>query len=558
MNIKGMNKFLLVLIALAVVFFIIYSAFYVSVTLPLANQAEGHYIFSWPDAMANNYFIKQFALTNDFIKTEPLNVELNNVIHPRSTNVTFDGNIVPVSFLGMLIIYGWLTKFIGSYLIMFLTPLLASAMVLFFYGLIRRVFNDLIGFISALLLFGLASFWYYANLVMLPTILFIFLVISGLYFLIRIGDQVEYKYKYGFSILSGLLLSFAVITRLTEAIWIAIIVLVCFIFYRKKVELSQVLIFLVAGLVPLAILLIYNEQTYGSYFTIGYLNLSSGGAIMDRMPPELQVSGGMKIVTYLKLIFAPFGFYEKTILWNFGKYFVEFLLPYVVLCFVGGIVWLINAFKKQVTKNQVCFAVCSFLISVWLVLYYGSWEFVDLLVLENNTVGSSYVRYWLPLNILILPLIAYLLAESLKLKVYKWLKITLITVVIISLTTYSALIVYDSPGDGLVAQKKVIESYYVRAEKVNSFIENDSVIITDRADKLFFPRHQVAVFDLDYTVFSRLQTAINYKPIYYLTLRPETDINYINEKKIKSLNLQLNKFKQIDEQFNLYKLVSLD
>ena len=45
-------------------------------------------------------------------------------------------------------------------------------------------------------------------------------------------------------------------------------------------------------------------------------------------------------------------------------------------------------------------------ISVFFAIYYGSWEFTDKLTLHLNTLGISYVRYWLPIYLLSLPFVA--------------------------------------------------------------------------------------------------------------------------------------------------------
>lgn len=78
-------------------------------------------------------------------------------------------------------IFGTAFKFLGPIGILFLTPALASLSVFIIYRLFYRIFNDLdVSLVIALLLLPLAPWLFFANVVMLPTILFIFLLASGL------------------------------------------------------------------------------------------------------------------------------------------------------------------------------------------------------------------------------------------------------------------------------------------------------------------------------------------------------------------------------------------
>ena len=104
------KSYLTILVILAVIFGFVYCWFGGEVN-ELAHENNREMIFSWPDAMANNFFIGEFIANSDFVKDEVLNENLKNAIHPRSTNVV-NWNIVPMSFLGMLILFGMIGKLI--------------------------------------------------------------------------------------------------------------------------------------------------------------------------------------------------------------------------------------------------------------------------------------------------------------------------------------------------------------------------------------------------------------------------------------------------------------
>ncbi|MFH0779849.1 MAG: hypothetical protein V1928_03230 [Parcubacteria group bacterium] len=529
--------------------------------IPQTQSTSGQMIFNWPDETASNFFIRQYIETGHFFYNEPLNGILQGIAHPRSTNVV-GSNIVPTGFLGMIILYGWIGKLAGMDYILFLTPLLAALTPLFFYGLIKRIFNEAVGFISAILMFGLASFWYYANLSMLSNSVFLFLLFAGMYFFSK-----QKRSNYIYSVLSALFLGFALITRPIEFIWVGILVVVPFIFYHRKVSWKQILLFIIFSLIPLAILFYYNKSIYNEFFTVGYLRMNTDQALIDRLPSEFQVSGGSTLISYLKFIFVPFGFHPRVILSNFNKYFIQFLNVYFWLAIVGVIAWSIRYFiiksdkikslakeRIKLLKTEKAYLISAILAGAWLVFYYGNWLFVDPLVLKYNTIGSSYARYFCSAHILMLPLIAWVLFQIWKMRSSKILRYSLVSIILVGVTVYSASLVYLSPKDGLFAQKQVLEQYYAQFRKVSGLIGNGALIITDRADKVFFPQNKVVVFNGDYSIFPLLNKIVGKTPVYYFTMLPDKDIDYINKTKLTDLKMKFSEPQQIDAQFRLFRL----
>lgn len=542
------HKIVVTLLMLSVIFFVLYSGFNLTSIAPEARNYGGNMIFSWPDAMANNFFIQQFVKTGELAWEEPLNIALQGIVHPRSTNIV-DASIVPTGFLGMLIIYGWLGKILRSY-ILYLTPLVAVFSVWLFYAIIKKVFNDTVAFFTALLLFSLAPFWYYASQTMLATIPFVFFLLLGVFLISQIAETFSANKKTLFVALAGLSVGFALIIRPIEFIWVGLMLIIIAIFQWKEIKWHQILIFAMAAALPLFIMIFYNYQTYGEYFTLGYLKTNTIAPIFERLPGEFRVSGSSKVISLLKFIFIPFGFNPKVIALTFYNYFIKFLWPFILFFVLGLIVWL----KNKSEKIQRVYFVSGIMAGAWLIFYYGNWLFIDKLVLKNNVIGSSYARYWLPLYILILPVIAYFFFWLRRQKFSCYLISILIAIFISGLFIFSAYYVLAAPGDGLLAQREVTRVYYDQAKKVDALVEKNAIIISDRADKLFFPQRQTIVFDLNYAIFPILKKVVNAVPFYYLTLMPDKDINYINERKIANLGLKFDSPRQIDEQFRLFRL----
>ncbi len=208
---------------LCFIFFLIYS--YTTIKIHIPNYLElKHLIFNWPDANANYFFANIFAKFNILNSLEPLNILTNDLIHTRSINV-YNGSLVPITFLPSIIIFGLFFKFLGSFGILFLTPLLASLTGYIIYRLSYLIFKDLnLSFLISLFLLSLGPWIFFANMVMLPTVLFIFLLSLG--FLL-------YRKNY---ILGSTLISLAIIVRPTEIIWILTLIIIILLFNRKKIK----------------------------------------------------------------------------------------------------------------------------------------------------------------------------------------------------------------------------------------------------------------------------------------------------------------------------------
>jgi hypothetical protein len=546
------KSYLTILVILAIIFGFVYCWFGGEMN-DFATANDGQRIFSWPDAMANNFFVGEYIEKTDFVKDEVMNEKLQNAIHPRSTNVV-NSNIVPMSFLGMLIVFGWIGKLTTAGAVMYLTPILSSVAVLFFYGIVRRVFNKKIGFISAVLLFTLSAFVYYANLSMLHTGLFLFLIMGAVYFYIRQSDFVNGKAQLKFSMLCGLFFGLALITRSIEYFWIGIIVVLPLLFYFRKVKWQQVVSFLIFVMIPFGILGYYNYQIYGEIFTLGYFQMGESADLLNRVPSEFAITEGDSVVkNYVKLFFAPFGFSLKNIVVNFSNYLVNFLWPYVLLFSAGAVLVIDQIRRHKFQKKVLVYFLISFLVSVYLILYYGSWEFIDPLVLKNNIIGSSYIRYWLPIYILMLPVVGFFLFKVNSVKANKYLRYSLIGAILIYLSLFSFNQVYLTKGDGLFAQRAVIEGYYDTASRVNEIIEDDAIVVTNRHDKLFWPERQVIMFNLDYSVFERIANAGVESPFYYFSIMPDCDIEYMN-KQIEEYGIEIVEPSVIRDEMRLFSI----
>ena len=528
------RKYNLIIAILAGAFFFVYS--YLSSSVWLSEWfGFKQIIFNWPDSNANFCFARVLSQQGTLAVFEPLNQLTDNLLHTRSINV-FDSHLVPVTFLPGIVIFALAGKIFGTAGILFLTPLLASLTVYMVYRLSYHVFKDLnLSLITALLLLPLGPWLYFANIVMLPTIMFIFLVVAGF-----LGLSVSLQRNHwAWWLISSALLSLAIVVRPTEIVWLGIISLIVLYWNRSKIDYKKILACLLVFVVIVLTALYLNKLIYGAYLASGYFNLQSG---------EQGFSG--QGTNYFKLLLAPFGFDIKQIFYNFGKYFIKLnWFPFIFAIF-GFVLLAIKRFKEKKDTVWCKYHKLNFLIFVLILIYYGSWDIADPLVKNLNTISISYVRYFLPLYILILPLAAYTILFITKKNKF------ISGGLILALAIFSWHLAFYSPNDGLLATKSNLESYRWQYQQVHKIVEDDAIIMTDRSDKVFFPAYRVIVPQGDLPLWSRVSNIIDTQSIYYFSNKSEEEINKIRPE-ANSNGIAILDPIEFDDGFKLYKIIRL-
>ncbi|MEK9158435.1 MAG: hypothetical protein AAB673_00325, partial [Patescibacteria group bacterium] len=127
-------------------------------------------------------------------------------------------------------------------------------------------------------------------------------------------------------------------------------------------------------------------------------------------------------------------------------------------------------------------------VSIYLLTYYGSWLFYDNLN-QQFSIGSSHVRYFLPIFVLALPLVAGFL-------LWLWgrgpIVKSAVAILFLVMSTTAYLSVF-AQFEGLSTVKNTVKAYQIWQERVYSLTEKDAVILTRYADKYIFPGRRVIV-----------------------------------------------------------------
>lgn len=512
-----------ILIIFAILFFALYSFNVWSLWLPNLSSF-GHIIFNWPDANANYFFAKVYAESGTFMYPEYLNYISENLLHTRSINV-YNANLVPMTFLPSLYVFGLFFKFLGDANVLWATPFLASLSAIIFYNLAKDIFKDKqLSFIMALLFMALAPWLYFANMVMLPTVLFIFLLLLSWKLFSLYFQKIDFVYWS----LASVFLSLAILVRPTEFIWVLASTLLLFYFNKNRISFFLLIFAAIVFANFLYMALYLNNITYGNYLSVGYQNLQTGD-----LPTEL-LDSKLNFLSFIKLMIMPFGFNFKLILSNFYNYFVEIIWPYLIFASVG-FYYLVIKIKNKNNNHDIWkkYFVATNIIFIFVLLYYASWDLADPVVKNLNKISISYIRYFMPLYILTIPLTAYGI-KRLFFKEKNLLSSTIVYFMVFLIATVSIRIAFFSPNDGLLKNRQNIIEYYYQYEDVSKIVKKNAVIISDRSDKVFFPVYKVVVPQGDLPLWPRVANLIKESEVYYYTNKTDNALILTKEKALDS------------------------
>ncbi|MEK7189464.1 MAG: hypothetical protein AAB666_00595 [Patescibacteria group bacterium] len=473
------------LAVLGAVFFVVYLYLY----LPSAPKCPNYLILNQPDESINYFFIRELALNNRFGLPEPLAGITASQVHPRSTTVV-NGAIVPIGFPGVIVFFGLLTKLLVkifgidnfNLFAIVMTPLLAAVTPLFFYGFLRRVWDEKVAWLSSVLLFFLPPWWYYASRPFQHNTLLMFLIVVGLYFYTRChserlpdrqaGSEESLFQTSLMTFLSGLCFGLAIYVRPSEIVWLAALGIYGLVMARKVWSWREYF-FCGVGLVLTAILFFTTQIAfYGFAFASGYVRPTIDGA-------GGIITAGPQGIGLIKAMFLPFGLHFGAIARNFYAYFFKLFGAWSLLALAGA--FLLIKFKKNLS-----YFLTYIFGSIYLLIFYGSWQFFDNLLREPS-IGTSYVRYFLLIYVFGLPFLSFFL-------LWLWQKkyiFKIVTVILFMALAINSLGAVFAPLEGLSAVKATVARYGEWQEKIYSLTENNAVIVTRYADKYLFPGRKI-------------------------------------------------------------------
>lgn len=584
--------------------------FVLAVTFFIGAASYNHYTqkdnfikWSSPDETANYHFAKLFGQEKKLSIFEKNNLLVSDVMHPRSFRSDL-GEMKPVSFPGILLIYGGIVSLTSYEILPYITPAFAAIGLIFYYLLINRLFGRRNALMSTLLLACFPVYIYFSAHSMFHNILFIVFLIIGFYYAVLAGQEKSEKTnfltynwrmigwkKIIYPALAGLFFGLAIITRTSELLWLGPVLFLIWLINIKNLGFTKLIIilaFIGAGMLPA---FYWNQILYGSPINTGYpemnqslVNIASAGTGLVKSAIISEPSYIQGLFDKLKDNIFHFGFHPRESLRTFFYYFPVMFYWIFWPAAIGAILFL-QGWRRWSAK-EYAYLVSSAVFSVILILYYGSWDFHDNPNPTSFTIGNSYTRYWLPIYLAAIPLASLFIlrfsraiypyapeAKNLtklnldnswrsKLiyhgRIRKNLFCAAICTIFISYTIIVSLnFALLEPEEGLVAQSVKQTSAKADFDQVMSLTEPNSVIITRYHDKLFFPERKVIVGLFDDQEMNRQYAKLEeILPIYYYNFSlGQKDIDYLNNGRLKEIGLQIKKVKMINESFTLYKLV---
>ncbi|MDO8261272.1 MAG: glycosyltransferase family 39 protein [Candidatus Magasanikbacteria bacterium] len=565
----------------ALVFFVAFLFFCGTAGYNYLTHRDGMVKWAAPDENANYVFTKLFAETGKLQIFEKYNLIADDIIVPRSFR-SDQGNIKPMSFLGIILIYGWIGKLIGVGVIPYLTPFFGALGIVFLYFAFKKIFHPNNALISTLLLAVFPPYIYYSARSMFHNVLFISLMIIALNFILEMAGKDKGWKRLFSSALAGIFFGLGVATRTSELMWLLPVLLFIWLANFLRVNIFRLFVFVLFFVITMLPFLYQNNILYGSYFSGGYVEMNKSISTLTSASTALVSTSAIghwqeakEFITKIKDTIFYFGFHPrqsvKMLYYYFAKMFWWIFWPGFL-----GLLILLAQYKKMRKRHWVYLG-AGFVLSTILILYYGSWEFHDNPDPKSFTIGNSYTRYWLPIYIFTLPLVSLfimkLTAGILKIlsKIINFsyqqkflspafrsslfLGATRAIIVILAMFISLQFVLIGS-DEGLVFTLGRQKNAKAEVREVLSLTENDSVIITKYHDKLLFPERKVI-----YGLFDNDEMLVRYKrlseilPLYYYSFTfPAKDMEFLNTKRLPPFGLKIEAVKQVTGDFTLYRM----
>jgi 4-amino-4-deoxy-L-arabinose transferase-like glycosyltransferase len=576
----------LIVTLLALVFFIATSSF------NYFTQDKNYTKWTSPDETANYFFSKRLSQTGQLAYFDPAAVLGDNIVIPRSLR-SDSGWVKPVSFLGIILTYGNIGAVFGAGVIPYLTPFFGAIGIIVFYLLVSSIFkNKRIGLISAFLLATFPVYVYYSVRSMFHNVLFMVYLLIGVYlFTFLLGEKKsgniwrELKDKFVTfrlkrerviqmicAFFSGVFVGLAIITRTSELLWLLPVFIIVWLFYARRIGFIKLILFFAGLFLALLPVAYWNSILYQASFHGGYneMNrsldtLSQASTVVVKSTFQGQINKYRDYFNTVTHNIFYFGFNPTQSIAMFHHYVLE-MFPVLVWIGALGILLLLIQNIKHFQKKYLVYILAWAVLSIILVFYYGSWRFNDNPDPTHFTIGNSYTRYWLPMYLMLLPIVSYaivcttrailLINSKTPARIRKILAAGMQGVIVLGIAFISITFVLFGSEEGLAYLFYNNLSERANAEQVFALTKPEGIIITQYYDKFFFPERRIIMGKLpNDEILTAVAKLVDKYPVYYYNFYlNDKDVQYLNERKFLPYGLEMKLVKKINAKFGLYQL----
>ncbi|MEY4723066.1 MAG: hypothetical protein RLZZ324_579 [Candidatus Parcubacteria bacterium] len=505
------------------------------------------HIASSPDENAVRVYAERFSSSGLLYLADPIAMFAPDRIVPRAVRMVHD-LAVPVGFIGLPVIYGGIAAATGTAALPFMTPVLALLAVAAWGALVARFFGARMGWAAAVLLAVQPVWWYETARTLQPNVAFAAFCVFALYFLFaspferaRDRNLGSRWLKHADAGLAGVFIALALATRSSEVYWFFIITLTALAVSRlRNVPWLRLVIAAVTALFIFAPFVAMNADLYGSPFATGY------GTGTD-VPVAVATQGhGNALLGAARPLLFPLGFAPRTAFANFWAYGVHMFPWWAWLVLCALVAYVITAAREWragilvLCPKRMAFLSAAAALSLWLILFYGSWNVQDNPDPSAVTIGSSYLRYWLPLFVASTVPVAWLITRA----SYALPRRTGMAMFVSFLALASVAGAYDvfyAPQEGLIAIRRNLFASQAKADAVlAATAEKDAIIVVVRSDKFLWPARHVMVGLRDDGAYATLGYMKNKAPLFYFGITlPEKDLAFMNGVKLPPYGLAM-------------------
>jgi hypothetical protein len=509
--------------AAAVALFFLYSF------LPLTAPGYGNS----PDENANLTFARGFARSGLLYRGDELNIISPGNFFVRSTRVV-DSFIVPVGFVGLPVLYGGAAKAAGEAAIPFMTPALALVGLAAWFGLTRRLFGAATASLATGLLALHPLWWYETARTMQPNVLFAALALVAAYLILArplVGRMPGRLAQVIDAALGGVAFGLALAVRPAEAYWLGAAAVILVALNWRRVRWAGVATTVALAALTLAPFLGLNRSLYGTW-------LASGYSAVDVAAAGVGGGFGQRLLGPLQPYLFPLGFAPRSALgrfWDFGVAFLPWWSAFVAAS-LGWLAWrwrrVLRPWREALRRPAGQAAVVSAAVVAWLVLFYGSYEVPDGAAV---TLGSSYLRYWLPLAVLStwpVAWAAWRLAQRTGRAAFA------LTAFGLLYAAASAGTVFLARPDGLLAVQAELRRYAAIMDELRRLVPANAAVVADQADKYIYPSRMVTQPMRSEHAWQAIEDVRDAAPVYYFGITlPAADFAYLRDAKLAPLGL---------------------
>lgn len=466
-----------------------------------------------PDEASNAYFMSVLAKTGQYRVDTGLPAEAVNYVRPRS--IAVQGQFLASgSFLGLVQAGALTIRLFGLGAERFLTPLLSLGGLMAVFFIFRRFWGRWWALLGTVLIALHPAFFEFATLPYLHNGAFVACLMIAGWALLRLLERPGIFLAIGFGLAYGAALLF----RPVEVLWTAPAVGI--ILLARKLW-RELLIAIVVVIVVQSPWLLTNRDIYGSWLSSGY---TPSGVFTDDV-------GTAAVAEPAKRLFTPAG---SAWSWHWLSsawwYFVLFMPAWSAMALIA----LIRYFRrKYVTWSKALKLTVLSLIGIFPLVYYGSWNLYPDTAASVNGALASYVRYWVPLYLMMVPGVII----TLRFLSRRWMVVAVAVVMVIS----QAVIVWSHPVAGLAVRFSGDKSHRAIRDFVLRQTEPQAVVIAGQKDK-YFQGDRLAGYRLpqDENGWSALNELVKLRPTYlYVALYQYNMDKVIGDSQAHGLRLEV-------------------